>query len=617
MLFKGCKTGYKPLLALAVPLLLLGCSGTPKIEPTTPVEQPPEGRELSEIEQLLLQAETAPPLAKAQYTLAAAERLLEQQQSLPAQNLLQQINPLILPTPEQPRFWLLQAEAAAQLQQPQQSLDFLARITDPYQLDASHYQRYLDLRSGNYRQLGDSLAILLDLIDQSETAGADQQAVLSEQIWSQLKQIDDTQLMQLLSRQNSYQEQGWFELAQLNRNQVSGERQDILQLTEALDNWFNLWGVHPAAANLPLELQQLRQFSAQPPRHIGVLLPQSGRLAKHGKAVIEGLMAAHYQQLQQGQTASQLSFFDSSAVEDLKQLYLELEQQGVDLVIGPLDKNQLRQLTERPGLAIPTLALNAVSSSTTTLNLYQFGLRSEDEAIQSAEQAWADGHRIALSLTPATTWGDRIRTTFEQRWSELGGILARSERFTGDKDFSEKISLLVATDQSEARAQQLRQALGQKLEFEPRRRQDLDLLFLTALTDDARQIKPTLAFHYASRLPVYASSHLFDGDPDPARYRDLNQIRFTAMPWVVETDNPQRAQLSSYRDDTRSRFGRLYALGYDSYRLAPYLAQLQALPQAHLSGQSGELSIDFLGQVNRRQPWMLIRNGQLQPLSAR
>jgi outer membrane PBP1 activator LpoA protein len=598
--------GWNTLLLLSLlPLLMLGCSSTPPAGSDTPPATGSQGRELTEIEQLLLQAETAAPLARAQYTLAAAERLLQLQQPQAATSLLLKLNPMVLPEPVLARLWLLHAEAANRRQQPQQSREWLDKIADPGLLSPLDQQRYSQLRGAAPGPSGDNLQAL---ILESESATPDQQAALSLAIWRQLRRLDASQLSELLARKNSYQQQGWYELAELTQRTDL----DILQLSDSIENWYKLWEFHPAASYPPAEVRLLRSDA---PRHIGILLPQSGDLQRHAKAIIDGFMLSHYQQLQQGQPVPQISFFDSNHIDDLQQFYLEAEQQGIELIIGPLDKGKLGQLTLQPGLAIPTLALNSVDTSTSTINLYQFGLRNEDEAIQSADRAWADGHRVALSLTPATTWGDRIRDSFAQRWRSLGGVIAASERFTGEKDFSEKISQLVATDSSEARSEQLAVTLGQKLEFEPRRRQDPELLFLTALNEDARQIKPTLAYHYASHLPVYATSHLFDGKLDPAAYQDLDQIRFNAMPWVLETDNPLRATLARYRDDSRSRFGRLYALGADSYRLARYLPQLKALPEAKLEGQSGQLSINYLGQVSRHQTWMQISNGAMLPLN--
>ena len=72
--------GWNAALLLTLPVLIVGCSSTPLPPPPPVIEEQPVGRELTEVEQLLLQAETAAPLARAQYTLAAAELLLQQQQ---------------------------------------------------------------------------------------------------------------------------------------------------------------------------------------------------------------------------------------------------------------------------------------------------------------------------------------------------------------------------------------------------------------------------------------------------------------------------------------------------------------------------------------------------------
>jgi outer membrane PBP1 activator LpoA protein len=597
-------TDVRVLAAALGASLLWGCSSKPPSTPPTTVEPSYQERELSEVEQLLLQAQTATPTIRAQYTLEAAERLLAQQQPQAALQQLNQTNPVLLTESLRSRYWLLQAEASLQLQQPQQTLNWLSMIYSPSTLSSDDFQRYQRLLADTHSLQGDYLATTKALIAESQSTTLDRQAELAGQIWQTLLQLSDEQLEQQLQQQNSYQEQGWFELALLHRR----HQRDILQLNQELDNWFELWGMHPAASQLPYELQQVRQFGASMPGHIAILLPQSGSLARHGNAIIEGLMAAYFQQRQFGTDTPQLSFFDSALVSDLDAFYFEARQQGIELVIGPLDKNNLHQLTERAAVPIPTLALNAIDSATSTLNLFQFGLRNQDEAIQSAERAWNDGHRVALTLTPATSWGQQVQQSFNQRWQQLGGEIAASQEFSG-------ISRLVAADSSERRASELAQTIGQRIEFEPRRRQDVDLLFLAALNEDARQIKPTLAFHYAGDLPVYASSHLFDGKPDQSRYQDLATVRFNAIPWVLDSDNPLRASLSEFRDNTRTRFGRLYALGADSYRLAPYLNQLHNLPDAYLQGHSGQLSINLLGHINRRQAWAQIRNnGSLRPL---
>ncbi|MDO6806074.1 penicillin-binding protein activator, partial [Wenyingzhuangia sp. 1_MG-2023] len=89
--------------------------------------------------------------------------------------------------------------------------------------------------------------------------------------------------------------------------------------------------------------------------------------------------------------------------------YAEALMSGAQWVVGPVSKQEVVALEQRQDLAIPTLALNygdpaADNEATTSANLYQFGLAPEDDAIQAANQAWADGHRRALVMIPEGSW---------------------------------------------------------------------------------------------------------------------------------------------------------------------------------------------------------------------
>ena len=72
-----------------------------------------------------------------------------------------------------------------------------------------------------------------------------------------------------------------------------------------------------------------------------------------------------------------------------------------------------------------------------------------------------------------------------------------------------------------------------ELEFEPRRRQDIDIVFMAAFPAGARQLMPQLAFHHGADLPVHATSHVWSGVPDPANDRDLDGVVFGDMPWLA------------------------------------------------------------------------------------
>jgi outer membrane PBP1 activator LpoA protein len=138
------------------------------------------------------------------------------------------------------------------------------------------------------------------------------------------------------------------------------------------------------------------------------------------------------------------------------------------------------------------------------------------------------------------------------------------------------------------------------------------MVFLVAYPTQGRQIQPTLEFLYAGDLPIYATSAIYSGTPDPARDRDLGDIRFNASPWTL-TDP---GQLSPRPDDRLPQAHRqLFALGVDSYLLHAQLADgMPGLAQP-VYGQTGLLMMDGNGRVMRLQPWARFRNGRAAPLS--
>ncbi len=63
-----------------------------------------------------------------------------------------------------------------------------------------------------------------------------------------------------------------------------------------------------------------------------------------------------------------------------------------------------------------------------------------------------------------------------------------------------------------------------KIGFEPRRRQDIDIIFLIARPLKARQLVPQFKFHRSGQLPVVATSHAYTGAKNKQQDIDLNGL---------------------------------------------------------------------------------------------
>ena len=233
-----------------------------------------------------------------------------------------------------------------------------------------------------------------------------------------------------------------------------------------------------------------------------------------------------------------------------------------------------------------------------------------------AERALVDGYSSALVLTPTGSWGDRVYSAFRDRWEQLGGHLAEHQRYdTKANDFSTPIQALLNLDESKARKQEIQRLLGKKLEYQPRRRQDADFIFLAAKVQKAREIRPQLQFFHANDMPIYTTSHAFSGRSSPDQDQDLEGIRFPAMPWLL-LDNPEdplsRGHLADLLAGVQPRFLPLYAMGVDSYHLLSHLARVQSDPREVLEGKSGNLHLDRSNVIHRQLLWAEIDAGEPQ-----
>jgi outer membrane PBP1 activator LpoA protein len=255
---------------------------------------------------------------------------------------------------------------------------------------------------------------------------------------------------------------------------------------------------------------------------------------------------------------------------------------------------------------VPTLALNYGDEGLPApANLYQFGLAPEDEIRQTVKLARQAGHQVAAVLTPSGNDYLRIRDTFASEWKKLGGEVVAVSEFGGNSSYSDTIRLMLDVDDSEARAAQLRSIIPRSnIVFTPRRRQDVDVLFLLANPAEGRQIRPTMGFHFAGDVAVYALPAIYDGlgydgGTSTNVNRDLSGINFIDAPWVLTNDDPLKPATASAFEPGAGPVERLRAMGVDTYRLHNRLAQLANFPGVSVQGATGNLSMRSDGSIQR------------------
>ena len=411
-------------------------------------------------------------------------------------------------------------------------------------------------------------------------------------LWSSLLKLKSSELSKILSDTADSEFIAWLNLAQLINSTYP------LDLHKILSNLpisaFN----YPTLKPLPGGLEELLIESKRDNFfRVALFLPLSGRLRPASEAIRDGFLEAYFYARDQYKNSA-IYIFDTTKYKNISEAYSAANKIGADYVVGPLEKRHVSSLKKMNSLPIPTLALNRSSEEILEkpLELNQLSLSPTDEAMQIARIAFTKGFRKSIIISPQDAWGRKMRDTVATTWSKLGGkILAKVE--LGDPStYSDSLEKILHLKQSKARAIEANKITGSSLNFQLRRRQDLDVIFLLAGSfEQARSIAPLLKFHFAGDIPKYATSKIYYGLRDE-RNPDLNGITLVDMPEVLNSPH-----LIRKNDEItgNSNSLRLHALGLDAFIVQYFLNLHDAKNELVFLGHSGLISMQDNGQVLR------------------
>jgi hypothetical protein len=509
----------------------------------------------------------------------------------------------------------------------------------------------------------DSVAVILEnLTDvygyQARIAALQAQLMINKKQWLEAAiALQDTNIDEREKTQNTWEWIKKLDLSDLEKATLSETvLQPWLQLAiiikrfalkpelfnQQLINWQNRHLGHSLVANLPEELKKSLQQTPIQAKRIAVLLPLTGRLADQGLAIKQGILAGYLDDLpntkftiNNAQKYREIRFFDSAlkTAQQLNELVAEF-----DVVVGPLVKDRIIKLTAVLPSDKILLALNRVElqAKTTTIgqveqivepNLtasehYYFSLAPEDEAQQLAlyiHQKQLVRPIVFAADTPTT---QRMAEAFIAKWKETPhAIQPELTLFTDSKDMRTQVSQMLDVAQSKQRVKQIETLSDVEVFSVERNRRDIDAIVMFANPEQAKLLNPIIEASlspFARRsLSVFASSRSYSLDLNSNSLRDLRNLTFTDMPWMLPEHRwqnlaKQSTQLWPQKQDTLLR---LFAMGFDAYNLLPNLRQLKALPQLASHGLTGEINVDHQGVLYRRLLWAQVAQDRVKLLA--
>lgn len=600
-------------LTLAITLSACSTSGQKAGDNTPDIIDP-----LAEIKIMIQRARDMPSPQSENALIEASNQLVAQGKRKQARRILEGIDITNLP----PAVTADRALALTRIAIEQQHLDTAVELlttdtagllTASSGLDSERLNQISMLRAQLWEAQGNFLAAARERIFVAPMLdNTDLQQDNHQRIWLDLTQLPIETLDQLTHNIAIPELQGWLELAWIYK----GNQDDIDQQIKAIQNWQRRYADHPAARQLPEAVRLLAEISKNKPQKIALLLPLQGKYRQSALAVQHGFMTAHYAASgtpDENGEAPEIRVYDTTDVGRFADTYREAVRDGADIIVGPLQKENVQQLAaSTQTLPVTTIALNMDENTTETpSNLFQFALSPEDDAREVSHQAQRDNFSQVAIFYQQSPWGERTVNAFSEAWNHEGATINTKASFDSAQGLAANVKQMLLVDQSEARAQQLRRIIGRSFEFQPRRRQDIDFIYLIATPEQGRLIKPLFNFYFAENLPVYSGSQIFSGEDGNDKDRDLDGIRFCDLPWMLNNSDPMKSRLLDAWPKANPRFFRLNALGVDAYRLQTRVTLLQQVPGASLYGATGALSIGEDNHIHRELAWATIKDSHI------
>ena len=400
---------------------------------------------------------------------------------------------------------------------------------------------------------------------------------------------------------------GWLDLALVIRqNLVQAE-----SVESSITEWKKRHPYHVMTEADGLDLWVRYRQTFRPPGRVAVLLPESGRLSAAATAIRDGLMNAF---LDNPGGAEVLFFATGDEPESAISAYFSALDAGANWIIGPLQKESIEAILNLAGLSTPVLALNDLPEGLIVPaglegQIFGLSLSQEKEAEAIAHHAVSSGYQRAVVLAPESAWGDRMALAFQEDFLQQDQQIIAAARFAeSDNTYGPVIERMLKIDESKARKARLENTLQMPLEYEAVRRNDIDVIFLAASSEQARLIRPQLRFHDAGDIPVYSSGRVYSGQPDPTYNQDLNGIRFPITTWQL--NNNREADIPPLESIRDGRLGSLYAVGHDAWNILPWLELMKKDRDFHFPGYSGQFRTGTGVTMSREPSWAVFEKGR-------
>lgn len=532
---------------------------------------------------------------------------------------------------------------------------FFAELSDNQRI------RYYKIKLGLDGQKQDINAQIRDYIELEKYGTENHRQNTINETWNFLTSLSDETIQRIWVYANEPILQGWIDLAYTYRNNANvyivEESDDLETVLKKEDDQFNLlknavsewqmqYSTHPAARYLPRNIygEKYRLPDNISNQNVALFLPLSGSSGVFGEVIYLGYSDATKFYAQDPQ--QNIYLYDTNSY-PLDVLVTQAKQQGVELIVGPLLKQDVLTIMQLSP-SIPILALNKIDDNDLPFNLSSkicfFALSPEDEAEDAAQHIYSQNKRRPLLIIPQNDLGNRVVNSFIEQWNQNDSALNEVyvQYFESEKTLSSQMNSGIGI---ELEGQLITNPNINKVEIEQdqlggllnsiisndeiiddalmEQQPQFDAIYIYASHEELTLIKSMLEMKsnkveldkkgqeiaVNKIIPaIYSSSRSNTANTTQDFRYDMDRIQFSDIPLLIN-QTKLIAELPGYIKNDYSLV-RLYAMGIDARQLANRFNQLEPYQIDILDGMTGKLSVGKECKVTRSLVWQQYRNGK-------
>lgn len=493
--------------------------------------------------------------------------------------------------------------------------------------------RYYKIKIALDKQKKDVASQLRDYIELEKYGTLEQRHNAIDDTWNFLTSLNNSTISSILVYANESTLQGWIDLITTYNNNSNvypvgqtdeseivashAESQSNL-LKNAVNEWRVRYSNHPAALYLPRAIlgEDNTLATDANKKNVALFLPLSGSSKVFSEAIRIGYFDAN--QLYPQEPQQNIKIYDTNSA-DLASLVKQAEQDGAELIVGPLLKKDVLSIMKLSS-SLPVLSLNKVDSS----DLFNYGskkicffaLSPEDEASDAAIHIYGQKKNSPLLIVPRNELGQRIVSRFTQQWRlndpALGGVYV--QYFDSAQQLRQKMNSGSGIE-LEGELATSNQELSSS--FSSSSSSQFDAIYIYASYDEMTLIKSMLEMKSKKVknkvIPtIYAGSRGNTADVTQDFRYDMDKLQFSDIPLILSKPELIENLPNSIKNDYS--LVRLYAMGLDAWQLANRFNQLKAYQTNILDGMTGRLSVASNCEITRSLTWQQYIDGKETPL---